>query len=121
MKSRVIIETLVTELPEGGSARSRHELVNSTGVSVAAETTFNTGVSSAASFSNPVNARVLLLFPPTTNTSPYRVSQSTAEVGLPFSSQGPAVLSISPSTVASTYYGWTTSTRAISGMRVLYL
>lgn len=118
--SKVIVETVVSGTPEMGSARSRFETVNSTGTRVALETTIATGISSATTLSNPVDARTLILIPLTTNTSPYRVSGSTSEVGVPLSSQGAAVFSVSPSTTPSTWYLYTTGERAFQA-RVLFL
>ena len=119
--SKVTIETVVTGLPEGGSARSAYSFVNSTATRVALETTVNTGISSATTVSNPVDARTMILIPPSTNKSPYRISQSTAEVGIPLSSQGFYVGSIPPSTTPSTYFLYTTGATAIVGLRVIFL
>lgn len=119
--SKVIIETVVKGLPEGGSARSRYEQSNSSGVRVAIETTFGTGISSATTFSTPANARFMTIVMPTTNTNPWRLAMSTAEVGLALSSRGANVYCLSTeSTAGSTFYGYTTSTRAISGVRIIY-
>lgn len=119
--SLVTIETVVSGLPEGGSARSRYTVTNSTATRVAFETTVNIGIASATTVSNPVNARTMILIPPSSNASPYRISQSTAEVGLPLSSRGFGVFSIPPSTTPSTFFLYTTSTRAISGLRAIFL
>lgn len=120
MKSKVTIETVVTNLPEGGSARSHFEQTNTTGVRVAVETTFGSGVSSATSWTTPPNARHMTIVLPTTNTNPWRLTASTAEVGVALSSHGASVYALPESTSGTQFFAYTTSTRAISGVRIVY-
>lgn len=116
----VSVETKVSGLPEGGSDQNRYSLRLSSAVSVSYETTIGTGISSATTLSNPVGSRVMLLQPFSSNTNPYRLAMSTAEVGLPLSSQDISLFSMPDSTAASTFYLWTTSTRAF-GLRARFL
>lgn len=118
--SKVIIETLVKGLPEGGSARSRFEQTNTTGSRVTVETTFGTGISSATTFTSPVNARFLTIVLPTSNTNPWRLAATTAEVGLAMSSHGASVFCLPESTAGTEFVAYTSSTRAISGVRLIW-
>lgn len=111
----------VTGLVEGGSATFRKKMTNSTGVREAREITVGAGIANATTISNPINARAMVLVVGSdTNASPWRISGSTSEVGVPLSSRGFAVFTIPPSTVASTYYVYSGTTREITGVRVLF-
>lgn len=84
------------------------------------ETTFNTGVSSATTFSSPPNAKWVTISMPSDNTEPWRLTASTAEVGIAMSSHGASVLSLPGSTVGSTFYAYTTGTVSIPGVRIVF-
>lgn len=118
--SKVIVRTIIKGTLEGGSAQSEYTQVNTTGTRVSVETTFGAGVASATTFSSPANARFMTIVLPTTNENSWRLTASTAEVGMALSSQGINVFALPDSTVGSTFYGYTTSTRAISGVRIIY-
>lgn len=105
---------------EGGSVQNRTVMVNTTGSRVVAETTFGTGISSATSFRSPPNAKFLTIVMPSTNTNPWRMSATTAEVGLAMSSQGATVLTLPESSNGTEIFGYTSSTRAISGVRLVF-
>lgn len=117
--SKVIVRTVIKGTQEGGSAQAEYVMVNSTGCRVTIETTFGSGLSSATTFSTPTNAKFMTIIPPTSNAEPWRLAASTVEVGLAMSSQGASVFALSTAS-ATTFYGYTTSTRAISGVRVIF-
>ena len=119
--SKVVIDTLVTGSVEGGSANSHSVMKNSTGCRTAIETTFGVGVANATTFVSPPTAKFLTIIPPSSNASGWRLANSTAEVGLPMSSQGASLLSIVESTAGTTWFAYSTSTRAISGVRIIWL
>lgn len=118
--SKVVIKTIVKGTDLGGSLQGEHTMVNTTGCRVTVETTFGSGVSSATSFRSPPNARWMTVTMPSSNTNAWRLTADTAEVGLGLSSHGTNVYSLPESTAGTQFFGYTTSTRAISGVRITY-
>lgn len=118
--SKVTIKTVVKGTLEGVSAQGEYVMVNTTGCRVIVETTFGAGVANATTFASPPTARFMQVTMPTSNTNPWRLTGSTAEVGLALSSQGTLVYALDESTAGTTFYGYTSSTRAISGVRITY-
>lgn len=60
--------------------------------------------------------RLALIAPPSTNTFPLRITDSTAQAGMPFSSYLPSMLPIQP---GSTVYLYTTGGTTVGGIRVI--
>lgn len=117
-----IVELLgsVTGMLEGGSVKFRSVVRNSTGVRETRELTIGSGISNATTIANPVDAKMMVIAVGDTNTAAYRISGTTSEVGIPCSSAGFIAVSIPPSTAANTYHVYTTSTRAITGARLMF-
>ena len=114
-----MISGTIRGLPEGGSANiGPYKMTNSTGSRVTIETTFGAGIANATTWSAPTNAKYMLIIMPTTNTNAWRLAGTTAEAGIAMSSRDPTLISIS--TLMTTYYGYTSSTRAISGVRIIF-
>lgn len=104
--------------PEGGSDQGKYTQRNSTGVDDAIETTATTLATAGASLVPPSNTKFMALIMPSTNKVPVRLSGSTAEAGIPLSSQGGSVVCV---TTGTTYFVYTTSSTAVTGIRVLWL
>lgn len=116
--SQVTVKTEVTGT--GGHSVVTHTQKNTTGVRYAIETTFGAGVANATTFSSPPNAKFMTIILPTSNESGWRLSISTAEVGLPMASQGASNLCLQDTTAGTTFYAYSTSTRAITKVRLLF-
>lgn len=116
--SILTFEWVVTGRPERGSDQGRLSFRNSTGVDDASETTASTGATIATPLVPPNNARFMVIIPPSTNHHGLRLTGSTSEVGLPLSSQGGSAVSI---TTGSSYLLYTTSSTAVTGIRLIWL
>jgi hypothetical protein len=108
--------------PEGGSDQGRVTQRNSTGVDNEYETSAGVGIANAAPLVLSTNTRYTLIKPPSTCHAPLRLAGSTAESGIPLSSQGASVVCLVPSgTTTGSAYLYTTATTAIQGIRVIEL
>lgn len=109
---------------EGGTDLINLAINNTSAVYTISQGNLGTnGIAGGTTFTLPVGARQVLIVPPTTNTSPMRVANSTTDTGLAISSSDPTLISVT--TVLSTVFIWSTSTaiagNAVSNLRVIIL
>jgi hypothetical protein len=99
----ISILSTVTGLPEGGTDSLSIAASNSSAANTITYVQVTTAQGTATTFSMLSSAKFVLLIPPSTNTFPYRLTGSTAEVGLPLSSVDPAFLSLPGGTSFNVY------------------
>lgn len=105
----------ITGLPEGGSQDFSMTMSNSTGTYVGQDFTAATAQASGTSVNVPTGAKFMILVPPSTNTTPFRLAPSTASSGIGFSSRNFSVLAVG----STVYTLWTTGTTAFP-VRVVF-
>lgn len=80
------------------------------------QVTATTALASATPIALSTLTRLVLIAPPSTNTFPFRLSNSTSEIGIPTSSMLPCMLPTQP---GSTVYLYTTGGTTVGGVRII--
>ncbi len=110
------ITALISGLPEG-QQRISIPLVNSTSAGgLISLTSVTTGTSVAAKTALNANTKFLLIMPPSTNTFPIRLMETTGDIGVALSSVDPSLLSVIGGSTVALY---TTGGTAFAGVRLV--
>lgn len=83
----------ITGLPEGGEDQLSLTMTNTSCANTVTFYPVTTAVGTCTALVTPSSARFLIAIPPSTNTFPFRITGSTAEVGLAASSNNAAFVS----------------------------
>lgn len=92
--AEITISSTVSGLPEGGGDYGSYTLRNTAAAVFQTILGVTTALGSAQSVSVPSSGRVIFAIPPSTNTFPWRVTQSTLDTGILMSSQLPCLLGV---------------------------
>lgn len=103
---------------ETGSMNFNVTVTNSSSPSLWSFVNASTSQGTATLIAVQSSANYLLLIPPSGNNLPYRLTQTTAEVGIEMSSQGVALLNVIG---GANYFIYTTGSSAINHFRLAEL
>lgn len=90
----VTISATASGLPEGGIDQVSYSFTNTSAAAFRTILGVTTALGSALSVSLPSSGQMILAIPPSTNTFPWRLTQSTSDTGILMSSVGCAFLRV---------------------------
>lgn len=101
--AEITLSGTISGLPEGGEDQLSITMTNTSAANSVTLYPVTTAQGTCTAFVTPSSAKFLIMIPPSTNTFNYRVTGSTAEVGLPLSSRGASFLPVQANTSAYFY------------------
>lgn len=90
----ITISATASGLPEGGLDQVSYQMTNTSAAATRSIMSLTTAVGTATPVIVPTSGQFIFAFPASTNTNSYFVTASTAESGIPVSSNGVVLLRV---------------------------